>query len=245
MELIANKHLALAGHEVRIDSRSLADQGSLFLATHHEGWHAQRLAERGQFSRIVVDNEEIRQQNIQILCERPEAIIHEVALKRTTFTRKHIEDEIIRRVGGDERLFAILRAKVEGLEIPSELILKLTYSDIVYEGYAADLQGLAAKMADKLLADGDVSHQVGQNLNRQTIYTSTLYKQQEEALLGLADGLNKKASKAISTEKIDQGIRNLEQWTSREKGLDFRFSDEQNKGHSSPMLRKRYPHFEW
>ncbi len=201
----------------------------MFLATHHEGWHAQRLAERGQYSRIVVGNEEICQQNIHILCERPEVIIHEVALKRTTFTRKHIEDEIIRRVGGDERLFTILRAKVEGLEVPSEQILKLTNSDIVYEGYAADLQGLAAKMTDRLLADRGVSHEVGQNLNRQTIYTSIQYRQQEEALLGLADGLNKRASKTVYSEKIDQGIRNLEQWTSREKGHDFRFFDEQTK----------------
>ena len=228
-EVIANKHLALAGHEVRIDSRSRQDQGSLFMATHHEGWFAQRMAERGEYSRIVTDNEAIRQQNIQIMCERPEALIHEVALKRTTFTRKHIEDEIIRRVGGDERLFAILKAKVEGLEIPSELILKLTNSDIVYEGYASDVQGLAAKLTDKLLADRGVVHEVGRNLNRQKIYTSTQYKQQEEALLGMADNLNQRSSKVVSAERIDAGIANLEGWISREKSLDFKFSAEQSE----------------
>jgi ATP-dependent exoDNAse (exonuclease V) alpha subunit/phage/plasmid primase-like uncharacterized protein len=226
-EVVVNKHLELAGHEVRIDARSHEDRGSLFLATHHEGWHAQRLAERGEYSRIVVDNEEIRQRNIEIMCERPEALIHEVALKRTTFTRKHIEDEIIRRVGGDERLYGILKAKVEGLEVASEHILKLTNSDIVYEGYASDVQGLAAKLTDKLLADRGVVHEVGQNLNRQKIYTSTQYKQQEEALLGMADSLNKRATKVISAEKIDAGIANLQGWISREKFTDFRFSDEQ------------------
>jgi ATP-dependent exoDNAse (exonuclease V) alpha subunit len=228
-EVVVNKHLELAGHEVRIDARSNEDRGSLFLATHHEGWHAQRLAERGEYSRIVVDNEEIRQRNIEIMCERPEALIHEVALKRTTFTVKHIEDEIIRRVGGDERLYGILKAKVEGLEISSEHILKLTNSDIAYEGYTSDVQGLAAKLTDKLLADRGVAHEVGQNLNRQKIYTSTQYKQQEEALLGMADSLHQKSSKVVAEEKIDSGISNLEGWISREKGVDFRFSDEQTK----------------
>ncbi len=228
-EVVVNKHLELAGHDVRIDARSNEERGSLFLATQHEGWHAQKLAERGEYSRIVSDNEDVRQQNIQIMCERPEALIHEVALKRTTFTRKHIEDEIIRRVGGDERLFAILRAKVEGLEVPSELILKLTNSDIVYEGYASDVQGLAAKLTDKLLADRGVAHEVGQNLNRQKIYTSTQYRQQEESLLGMADSLDRKASKVISAEKIDAGIANLQGWISREKHTDFRFSDEQSE----------------
>ncbi len=228
-EVVANKHLELAGHEVRIDCRSKEDQGSLFLATHHEGWNAQMLASRGEYSRIVTDNEDIRQQNIQIMCERPEALIHEVALKRTTFTRKHIEDEIIRRVGGDERLYGILKAKVEGLEVQSEHILKLTSSDIVYEGYASDVQGLAAKLTDKLLADRNVSHEVGQNLNRQAIYTSTLYKQHEESLLGMTDSLNQRATKVISAEKIDAGIANIQGWISREKFTEFRFSDEQTK----------------
>lgn len=224
---VVNKHLALAGHEVRVDARSLADQGSLFQAAYHEGWHAQRLAERGGYSRIVVDNEAIRQQNIQIMCERPEAIVHEVTLKRTTFTRKHIEDEIIRRVGGDEGLFAILKAKVEGLEIPSELILNQVDSDKVYEGFAADVQGMASQFADKLLSDRGVVHEVGQNLNRQKIYTSVSYQQQEEAILGMTDRLHQKTSKVIADEKIGQGIQILEREKSREQGRDFSFFPEQ------------------
>jgi ATP-dependent exoDNAse (exonuclease V) alpha subunit/phage/plasmid primase-like uncharacterized protein len=226
-EVAVNKELAMAGHDVRIDSRSLENQGSFFMATHHEGWFAQRLAERGEYSRIVVDNEEIRQRNIEIMCERPEAIIHDLALKRTTFTRKHIEEEIIRRVGGDERLYIILKAKVDELEIPRELILNTSNKDIVYEGYASDVQGLAAKLTDKMLSDSSFAHEVGHNLNREKIYTSTQYKQQEESLLGMADSLNQRASKAVSSEKIDQGIRDLEQWTSREKGHDFKFFPEQ------------------
>jgi hypothetical protein len=58
---VTNKHLDMAGHEVRIDHRSLEDQGSMFMPSAHEGWHAQRLAERGEYSRIVVQNDETRQ----------------------------------------------------------------------------------------------------------------------------------------------------------------------------------------
>lgn len=83
----------------------IAERGSLLLPTAHEGWYAQRLAESGQYSRIVADNEAVRQKNIEILCKNPAALIQEVALKRTTFTRRHVEEEIMRRVGGDEKLF--------------------------------------------------------------------------------------------------------------------------------------------
>jgi ATP-dependent exoDNAse (exonuclease V) alpha subunit len=224
---VANKHLALAGHEVRIDARSLEEQGAMFLPGYHEGWYAQRLAERGEYSRIVVQNDETRQRNMEIMCKHPEALIHEVALKRTTFTRKHIEDEIIRRVGGDEQLFVVLKARVDGLEIPSELILNQSNDDVVYEGFGVDMQRIASMLTDKLLSDSGVAHEVGQNLNRQTIYTSTQYKQQEEALLGMADSLNQRSSKVVSAVKVDAGIANLEGWISREKGLDFKFSTEQ------------------
>jgi len=70
----------------------------------------------------------------------------------------------------------------------------------------------------QVLADGDVAHEVGQNLNRQTIYTSTQYKQQEDALLGMADSLNQRSSKVVASDKIDAGIANLQGWISREKG---------------------------
>jgi ATP-dependent exoDNAse (exonuclease V) alpha subunit len=224
-----NKHLAMAGQEVRIDHRSLEEQGSMFMPSAHEGWHAQRLAERGVYSRIVVQNDEARQRNIEIMCQHPEALIHEVALKRTTFTRKHIEDEIIRRVGGDEKLFAVLKARVDGLEIPPELILNQSNDDIVYEGFGVDMQRIAAKLTDQLLANHGVAHEVGQNLNRQKIYTSTQYRQQEEALLVMADNLSQRSSKVVSAEKIDAGIGNLEGWIAREKGTDFKFSAEQSK----------------
>jgi ATP-dependent exoDNAse (exonuclease V) alpha subunit len=208
---VANKHLELGGYDVRIDSRSNEDRGSLFLATEHEGWHAQRLAEKGLYSRIVGDNDAIRQANIKILCDHPEALIHEVALKRTTFTKKHLEEEIIRRVGGDETLFALLKAKVEGVEISPELVLKTANQDTVFEGgFAAELKKIAGKLTDQLLWDKDVSHEVGENLNRHKTFTSSAYKKQEEALLGFADILSRRDSKGVSPDLINRSISNCE-----------------------------------
>ena len=221
-EGVANKHLALGSHEVRIDSRSYVDQGLSFLPTHHEGWYAQRLAEKGGYSRIVADNEQIRQKNIEILCKNPETLIHEVALKRTVFTRTHLEEEIIRRVGGDEKLFCLLRAKVDGFEIPSELILKQANDNrsLLAEG-TPELRKLAGKFTDQLLSNEEIAHRVGENINRDPVFTSTSYKKQEEKILSFGDVLFKRQSKSVADDFVEKAIQN------READLGFELSDEQ------------------
>ncbi len=210
-ETVANKHLELGGHEVRIDSRSHADRGSLFLPTEHEGYYAQQLVEQGQYSRIVADNEVIRQQNIKILCENPAAVIQEVASKRTTFTRKHIEDEIIRRVGGDEKLFAVLKAKVDDLELPAEMVLKGANDNKVFEGvFASELRGLAEKLTDRLLTDKEITHTVGENINRNPIFASAAHKKQEEKMIETGDALHGRQTKTVPEELIQVAIKNRE-----------------------------------
>lgn len=218
-EMVVNKHLELAGHEVRIDCRSHEDRGSLFLPTVHEGWYAQKLAERGEYSRIVADNEEIRQKNIEILCKNPEALIQEIALKRTTFTRRHLEEEIIRRVGGDEKLFSLLKARVEELDIPSELIVSCANQGTIFEG--GELRHLAAKLTDRLLGDQDIAHEVGENLNRDSIFTSAAYKKQEEHVVELVDTLHQRSTKSMSEDIILRAI----EYGEAELGKPF--SDEQ------------------
>jgi len=67
----------------------------------HEGSYAQRLGEQGGYARLVAENEAVRARNIEIMCARPESLIHEVSQKRTIFTRADLEAEIIRRMGRD------------------------------------------------------------------------------------------------------------------------------------------------
>ncbi|OJW53855.1 MAG: hypothetical protein BGO67_07110 [Alphaproteobacteria bacterium 41-28] len=218
-EEVANKHLERGGHEVRIDSRSHADREALLLPTAHEGWHAQRLAEGGQYSRIVADNEAIRRKNIEILCQNPGALIQEVALKRTTFTRRHIEDEIIRRVGGDEKLFCLLKARVKDIDIPLKLVLKGANKNVVFEG--RDLRDLAAKLTDRLLENQEITSEIGENLNRDRIFTSAVYKKQEEDVMGLADTLHQRSTKVVSEDIIVRAIE------AGEAELGNGFSEEQ------------------
>ncbi|MBX9621542.1 MAG: MobA/MobL family protein [Alphaproteobacteria bacterium] len=224
-EEVANKHLALGGHEVRIDCRSYANQGLDLLPSRHEGWYAQRLAERGEYSRIVSENEEIRQKNIEILCKNPGALIHEVSLKRTVFTRQHLEEEILRRVGGDEKLFALLQVKVEGVEIPPELILKQANDNRrldIFEGtFAPHLQKLAAQFTESLLENTDMVAAVGENLNREKIFASASYQQQEEYLLHLGENLSQRQTKTVSEELVLKAIEH------REEELGFELSEEQ------------------
>lgn len=218
-ETVVNKHLELGGHEVRIDSRSYADQGLDLVPTYHEGWYAQHLAERGEYSRIVADNEAIRQKNIKILCKNPAVLVQEVALKRTVFTQKHLEEEILRRVGGDDKLFSLLKAKMEGYELPSEMVLKTANENKVFEG--GELRNLASTFADRLIDDREVVHEVGENLNRDRIFSSAAYKKQEEALIERADTLQERQSKDVSSDLIVQAIKN------RESELGFSLSGEQ------------------
>ncbi|MBA3814377.1 MAG: MobA/MobL family protein [Alphaproteobacteria bacterium] len=221
-EEIANKHLELSGHEVRIDSRSHADRGLLFLPMEHEGWYAQRLAELGHYSRIVADNDAIRQRNIEILCNNPATLIQELAQKRTVFTRQHLEDEIIRRVGGDEKLFCLLNAKVEGFEIPSEMILSRANDNFMGESaFGTQLQKTASAFTNRLLEDDGITHFVGENINREKVFTSFDYKKQEEKLLQLADTLHQRQTKSVSGESIATSIGN------REAELGFELSEEQ------------------
>lgn len=217
-EVVANKHLKMAGLDLRIDCRSKEDQGSLLLATQHEGWYAQHLAGKGEYSRIVADNEAIRQRNVEIIVERPEAIIHEVALKRTTFTAKHIEEEIIRHVGGDEKLFALLKSKVEGLEINPDLILSASNSDTVYD--ANSMRIVAKNFAEHVLQKPDAVLPVGENIDREKIYTSADYKAKEERITGVADTLNS-TSRSIEASVVTKAIQ------AREVELKCDLSEEQ------------------
>lgn len=221
-EVVANKHLELGGHEVRIDSRSHADRDLLFLPTEHEGWYAQRLAEQGKYSRIVADNDAIRQKNIEILCNNPATLIQELSQKRTVFTRVHLEDEILRRVGGDEKLFVLLKSKVEGFEIPAEMILNRANDNFMGEVvFGTQLQQVAASFTDRLLEDNGITHFVGENINRDKVFTSITYKQQEEKLLALADTLNQRQGKSVSESAIVKSIE------ARETELGFELSGEQ------------------
>lgn len=214
-EVVCNKHLALAGREERIDCRSHKDRGLSLIPTIHEGHYAQRLAAEGKYSQLVEKNKNIRERNIEILCEHPETLIRDLSQRRTTFTHKHIEGEIIRRIGGDAHLFAILKTKMDGIEDPN------LYTE--HENFAADVKAVAKHLTETLISNPDVVHRIGKNPNRETVFTSTVYKDQEEKLVRFSDSLHQKSSKTVTEAQIASAIQTCEQ----ERNITF--SDEQQE----------------
>ncbi|MBY0264711.1 MAG: AAA family ATPase, partial [Holosporales bacterium] len=177
-----------------------------------------RLAEKGEYSRLVAHNEGVRQKNIEILCERPEAIIHEVSSKRTVFTRAHLEDEIVRRVGGHGQLLAILKQKLDGLENPGSYALNENFASDI----ASDMRQTARRLTDRLLQDPEIAQHVGENLEQDPLCASTAYKNQEEKLVGLADQMHARSSKTLSESAVASAIK------AREQELGFALSEEQH-----------------
>ena len=118
---VTNSFLEREGLEVRVDHRSFKEMGLDIEPTLHKGWQAHELEKSGDYSRIICENEEIRQKNIDIIFNDPSQIIKEVALKKTIFTKDDIANAIMNRVGGDEVLFSILNERVNQIEIPNEI----------------------------------------------------------------------------------------------------------------------------
>lgn len=70
---LTNNHLALAGHDVRVDHRSYKDQGLELEATQHEGPEVTQLRRQGIETEISLKNDLIKQRNAETL-QLPELI---------------------------------------------------------------------------------------------------------------------------------------------------------------------------
>ena len=215
-ETVANKHLSFAGLDVRIDCRSNKDRGSLFLSGFHEGYYAQSLAEQGLYSRIISDNDAVRARNIEIICDSPEVLIHEVSSKRTTFTAKHLDEEIMRRVGGDTHLLSVLKARVEGVDIAEVAVNQNFKGD-----FASDLKYVAAKFTASLLSNPEIISPVAENMNKERVFTSTAYQAQEKKIVALADTLQGRSFKSLKIKHVEAAL------DKRDQELGYRLSPEQ------------------
>lgn len=60
---LCNARLIERGFNSQIDPRSYAERGLDLEPFVHEGWHARALAEKGEVSRLVLENEQIRLEN--------------------------------------------------------------------------------------------------------------------------------------------------------------------------------------
>jgi hypothetical protein len=67
------------------------------------------LEDLGTEATLVEKNQAIRQRNLEVLLEKPEFLLQEMAARYTVFSRQALEAEILKKATRDERLVEMLR----------------------------------------------------------------------------------------------------------------------------------------
>ncbi|MBB3650336.1 Ti-type conjugative transfer relaxase TraA [Rhizobium sp. BK619] len=107
----ANRHLALAGHEVRLDGRSYAEQGLDGIAQKHLGPEKAALARKGKELYFAPADLARRQEMADRLLAEPELLLKQLGNERSTFDEKDIAKALHRYVD-DPTDFANIRARL-------------------------------------------------------------------------------------------------------------------------------------
>ncbi len=107
----ANRHLALAGHEIRLDGRSYAEQGLDGIAQKHLGPKKAALARKGVEMYFAPADLARRQEMADRLLADPELLLKQLGNERSTFDEKDIARALHRYVD-DPSDFANIRARL-------------------------------------------------------------------------------------------------------------------------------------
>lgn len=107
----ANRHLAFAGHEIRLDGRSYAEQGLDGIAQKHLGPEKAALARKGVEMYFAPGDLARRQEMADRLLVEPELLLKQFANERSTFDEKDIAKALHRYVD-DPVHFANIRARL-------------------------------------------------------------------------------------------------------------------------------------
>ncbi|WHS30400.1 Ti-type conjugative transfer relaxase TraA [Brucella sp. NM4] len=94
----ANRHLALAGHEIRLDGRSYAEQGLDGIAQKHLGPEKAALARKGIEMFFAPGDLARRQEMADRLLAEPQLLLKQLANERSTFDEKDIARALHRYV---------------------------------------------------------------------------------------------------------------------------------------------------
>jgi len=103
-----NFYLEREGFNERVTHQSYLDLGLPIEATRHEGWFAHKLEGMGKTSRIINENEDIKDRNKERLALDPAAILQELTTKNATFSAMDLARAIQGRVRDDAKLTAIV-----------------------------------------------------------------------------------------------------------------------------------------
>ena len=107
----ANRHLALAGHDIRLDGRSYAEQGLDGIAQRHLGPEKAALARKGVDMYFAPADLARRQEMADRLLADPALLLKQLGNERSTFDEKDIAKALHRYVD-DPIDFANIRARV-------------------------------------------------------------------------------------------------------------------------------------
>lgn len=224
MRDICNQYAQEKGYDYHIDHRSYKDQGIKLVATKHLGPNARHRLQ--ELSQNVQDNEEVRQKNLEILLKHPEEIIKVVASQKAVFTQVDLAKEIFKRVGGDEKLYAVLKAKVDGISIPSIAIIGKTLNDNhIYESKSiqfdkGDYSRTIESFTAKLLSQEHAIY-LGENVKGQVFYTSHEMKELETSIAEKAEVLKERKVPSINEKYKFNSIEKIQ------KQEQIKFSEEQ------------------
>jgi Ti-type conjugative transfer relaxase TraA len=106
-----NRHLALAGHDIRLDGRSYAEQGLDGIAQKHLGPEKAALARKGIEMYFAPANLARRQEMADRLLSDPELLLKQLANERSTFDERDIAKALHRYVD-DPIDFSNIRARL-------------------------------------------------------------------------------------------------------------------------------------
>ncbi|MBY3070437.1 Ti-type conjugative transfer relaxase TraA [Rhizobium laguerreae] len=107
----ANRHLALAGHEIRLDGRSYAEQGLDGIAQRHLGPEKAALSRRGAEMYFAPADLARRQEMADRLLADPALLLKQLGNERSTFDERDIAKALHRTVD-DPADFANIRARL-------------------------------------------------------------------------------------------------------------------------------------
>lgn len=123
---VVNHHLALAGHEVRVDMRSYEEQGIDLVPTKHLGPAGMAIKKKIGQSEILAKRELERRQTAGQIMAKPDELLKLISRERSTFSERDIAKTLHRFID-DPETYAKVRSEI--MASPELVELRGTVSD--------------------------------------------------------------------------------------------------------------------
>ena len=111
-EELANRSLARAGHDIRIDHRSHQDRGLELEPTQHVGVHATQMERQGKEVERERLAEETRARNAELIRQNPEQVLSIITGEKSVFDRRDVARTLHRYINDDACEYQALYTRV-------------------------------------------------------------------------------------------------------------------------------------